>query len=247
MRALVAILLVSIAASAARAETLTMSVAASLKDVAATLGKTFEAEHAGVEVTINSGASGMLARQIEEGAPVDVLVSAGRPEIERVQAKRLVLGDPVVIARNRLVLIVPKGSPWIGKNSRALLQSPDVNRIVSGDPAVVPFGKYAQQALQASGLWAQVEPKLVLAADVRQALTYADERAVDAAIVYATDARVAKSAVLLGDVPGAERLEIEAVAVRTKHGTSDLARALLDAWTSAKTQAVLTEAGFLTP
>jgi molybdate transport system substrate-binding protein len=245
MRMLLAVLLLS--TGAVCAETLTMSVASSLRDVAVSLGKSFESEHPGVDVAINTGASGMLARQIEEGAPVDVFVSAGRPEIERVQAKQLVLGEPVVIARNRLVLVVPKDSPWIGKNARALLGSPDVKRIASGDPAVVPFGKYAQQALQAAGLWAQVEPKLVLASEVRQALTYADEGAVDAAIVYATDARVAKSAVLLGEVPGADGLKIESLAARMTHGTSELARALLDAWTGAKARAALAEAGLLAP
>jgi molybdate transport system substrate-binding protein len=247
MRPILFLLVSSALVAAASAEMLTMSVAASLRDVAASLVKTFEEAHPGAQVAINSGASGMLARQIEEGGPVDVFVSAGRPEIQRLQTKELVLGEPVVVARNRLVLIVPKDSPWTGKDARTVLTSPDVKRIASGDPATVPFGAYAKQALQASGLWAQVEPKLVFAADVRQALTYADERAVDVAIVYATDARIAKSAVILGDVPGADGLRIEAVAARTKHGTSELAKALLAVWTGPKTRAALAEAGFLAP
>src|SRR4029077_2246386 len=118
---------------------------------------------------------GMLARQIEDGAPVDVFVSAGWPEVERLQAKGLVADEPVVVARNRLVVVVPKGSPWIGQDPKALLESPDVAKIASGDPKTVAVGKYAKQALEAAGLWASLEPKMVFASEVRQALTYAEQ------------------------------------------------------------------------
>ena len=229
------------------AETLTVSVASSFKDVGAELATAFEAEHAGVTVQLNNGPSGMLARQIEDGAPVDVFVSAGWPEVERLRGKDLVAGEPVVVARNRLVLVVPAGSSWIGKEPRALLTSNEVTRIASGDPATVPFGAYAKQALEESGLWSTVQPKLVFASEVRQALTYAEQKAVDASIVYATDARIVKNATLLGEVPGAEGLRIEAVAVRTRHATGEVADQFLAHLRSERARKALVAAGFGLP
>src|SRR5262249_32970558 len=91
---------------------LTVSVAASFRDVMQTIADDFHQDHPHVTVSFNFGGSGALARQIEDGAPVDVFLSAGWPEIERLKAKNLVAGDPVVVARNRLVLVVPKDSPW---------------------------------------------------------------------------------------------------------------------------------------
>src|SRR5262245_44125102 len=198
------LLLVAICCSAslARADNqLTVSVAASFRDVIQVIANDFTKDHPHVTISFNFGGSGALARQIEDGAPVDVFLSAGRPEIDRLVEKDLVAGAPVVVARNKLVVVVPAKSAWIGKPSRDLLTSPDLKRIALGDPASVPFGAYAKQALTAAGLWDGVSAKAVYAADVRQALTYADDGSVDAAIVYATDARVAKTAKLLGEVP----------------------------------------------
>jgi molybdate transport system substrate-binding protein len=228
-------------------ETITVSFASSFRDVGAAMVEAFRKSQPGVEVAINNGPSGMLARQIEDGAPVDVFVSAGWPEIERLRDKKLVAGEPVVVAKNRLVLLVPAGSPWIGKEPRALLVSPDVKHVASGDPATVPFGAYAKQALVAAGLWETIEPKLVFASEVRQALTYADGKSVDAAIVYATDAKLAKRAVLLGEVPGSAGLKIEAVAVRTARSTAPAAGDFLSSLTSAAARDVLREAGFVLP
>ncbi len=230
-----------------RAETLTVSVASSFRDVGAEIAKQFEATHPGVTVALNNGPSGMLARQIEDGAPVDVLVSAGRPEVERLVDKGLVAGAPTVVARNRLVVVVPKGSPWIGKDPKALLESPDVAKIASGDPKTVPFGNYAKQALEAAGLWAALEPKMVFASEVRQALTYAEQRAVDAAIVYATDAKIAHDAVAVGEVPGAPGLKIEVVAVRMARSTSETAKAFVAELTSEHARGLLVADGFLAP
>ena len=244
-------LLVAMAAGrpgTARAEPrIVVSVAASFRDVGATLARGFEAANPGVAIELNNGPSGMLARQIEDGAPVDVFVSAGWPEVERLRAKGLVAGPPVVVARNRLVLVVPAGSPWIGHEPRAVLAAPEVTRVASGDPQTVPFGAYAKQALEAAGLWAAVAPKLVFAAEVRQALTYADQKAVDAAIVYASDAPLAKHAVVVGEVPGASGLAIETVAVRTRHASGPLAERFLAHLRSDAARAALDAAGFLPP
>jgi molybdate transport system substrate-binding protein len=189
----------------------------------------------------------LLARQIEDGAPVDVLVSAGWSEVERLRAKDLVVGEPIVIARNRLVVLVPASSPWIGKEPLALLGSMALARLAIGDPATVPVGAYARTALRRAGLWDALEARVVYAGEVRQALTYADQGSVDAAIVYVTDARLAKTAVLLGDVPGAAGLAIETVAVRTSHRATHVALAFLRHLEGPGARRVLLGAGFLEP
>jgi len=221
---------------------LMVSVAASLRDVVSEIGRDFEAT-THVHLDYNVGGSGALARQIALGAPIDVFVSAGRSEIERLRAKRPDVGEPTTIARNRLVVVAPRTSPWSGRPVAAMLRAPAVTRIATGDPTIVPFGAYAKQALETAGLWETVAGKAVFAADVRQALTYADRGAVDAAIVYATDARVAKSAVLLGDLPGGDDVEIEAVAVRT--GTSAEADRFIAALVSPEARAVFERYGFV--
>ena len=107
---IVALLLVT---ASARGEgsgpNITVSVAASLRDIVTALADDFRKIHSKVEITINAGSSGVLAQQIEQGAPVDVFVSAGRLEVDRLVEKKLVAGKPVTVARNRLVVIVPRG------------------------------------------------------------------------------------------------------------------------------------------
>jgi molybdate transport system substrate-binding protein len=237
-----------VAASLVRAEDqMTVSVAASFRDVIQTIADDFRREHPEVTVSFNFGGSGALARQIEDGAPVDVFLSAGRPEIDRLRQKDLVAGEPVVVARNRLVVMVPAGSAWIGKTPHDLLTSPELERIALGDPASVPFGAYAKQALTATGIWDTISGRAVYAADVRQALAYADDGSVDAAVVYATDARIAKSAKLLGEVPGAADLKIEALAVRLKRSTLSASARFLEALASPAARKALTDAGFVPP
>jgi molybdate transport system substrate-binding protein len=241
------ILLLCLASRARADDQLTVSVAASFRDVIQTIADEWKHDHPKVTVSFNFGGSGALARQIEDGAPVDVFLSAGRPEIDRLTAKDLVAGTPVVVAGNRLVVVVPAASSWIGKTPHDLLSSPDLKRIALGDPASVPFGAYAKQALTTAGLWDSLSSKAVYAADVRQALTYADDGSVDAAVVYATDARVAKTAKLLGEVPGSADLKIEALAVRLKRSTVAAAESFLTFLTDPKARRALAAAGFVAP
>src|SRR5262249_33114910 len=158
-RSLVVGLLLASASARAEGTKITVSVAASLRDIVTALADDFHKTHTKVEITINAGSSGVLAQQIEQGAPVDVFVSAGRLEIDRHDEKKLVAGKPVTLARNRLVLIVPRGSAWEGKPPREVLASPEVKKVATGDPETVPFGRYARQALTSAQLWDTVQPK----------------------------------------------------------------------------------------
>src|SRR3989442_8429748 len=112
-------------AGVVRAEDISVSVAASFTDVLEAIGRDFEQQHPNVTVAFNFGGSGLLARQIEDGAPVDVFLSAGWPEIERLAAKGLVAGEAAGVARNRLGVGVSAGPPWAGREPPGPPPAPD--------------------------------------------------------------------------------------------------------------------------
>ena len=227
--------------------TLTVSVAASVQEVIAKVGEDFRRRHPEVRLAVNPGSSGLLAQQIMLGAPVDVFVSAGRAEAQRLLDRGIVAGDPRTLARNRLVLVVPRGSPCEGMTPRAALAAADLKRLATGDPDTVPVGRYAKTALEHAGLWVGLLPKMVFGIDVRQALTYARNRSVDAAIVYATDILPDDGVVTLGDLPGAEAVRAEIVAVRLKRAQSPAAAQFFDHLAGADGAAEFVRGGFLPP
>jgi molybdate transport system substrate-binding protein len=250
MRKLVAILMLAFASGAhAQAEqprrTLLVSAAASLAEIVRSLAGDFERLHPHVKIEVNAGASGVLAQQIEQGAPVDVFVSAGRLEVERLERGGLVAGKPVVLARNRLVVVTTRGSRWAGKPPREVLTSTELRRVACGNPASVPAGRYAQQALTAAGLWQGLEAKLVYTADVRQALAYAEQSEVDVAIVYATDALGRDKVEVLGEIPGGSDVRVEAVAARLKRSTAGATERFIEQLTGPAGAAEFQRRGFL--
>ena len=168
--------------------TLTVSVAASLQEAMAEIAPLFEQAHPGVRVVFNFGGSGSLAQQIENGAPADVFLSAAPQPMDRLASKGFILPDTRRnLLHNELVLIAPTGSAV--PNSFQDLAAANVKLIALGDPSSVPAGDYGRQVLQALHLWDAVQPKLALAKDVRQVLTYVETGNADAGIVYSTDAR----------------------------------------------------------
>lgn len=171
-----------------------VSAAASLRDAFREIGAVYESR-TGTRVNFNFGASGTLQRQIESGAPVDVFASAGRPQMEALAAKGLILVETQRdFAGNALILIAPAGqSPDI--NSFAELGQARVNKLAIGNPRTVPAGQYAEQSLRRLNLWPSLESRLILAEDVRQVLEYVERGEVDAGIVYASDAKSAGNAV----------------------------------------------------
>ncbi len=172
------------------AEEIVVSAAISLKDSFEEIGKRFEKEHKGVRVLFNFGASGVLRRQIEGGAPVDVFASASVKEIDRLDEKGLIIRDTRVnFAGNAIVLVVPSRSK-LRLNSFDDLKRQEIKRIVIGNPETVPAGRYAKQVLNALGLWNELSDKLIFAEHVRQVLDYVARAEVDAGMVYSTDARL---------------------------------------------------------
>ena len=167
---------------------LTVSAAISLKDALDVAKQLYTSENPGVSVALNYGASGTLQIQIEQGAPVDIFLSAAPKQMDSLGTKGLLLeGTRKDFLRNEVVLIVPKDST-VSIASFQDLAKPDVKRIALGEPATVPAGQYAKEVLTSLGIYDAVNSKAILAKDVRQVLTYVETGNVDAGIVYATDA-----------------------------------------------------------
>ena len=179
--------------------TLTLSVAASLTDAMSAIEAQYRQGHAMVDFRNNFGGSGTLAREIEEGAPVDVFLSAAAGPMDELQGKGLIVAATRRnLLRNSLVLIAPSDSRLQGF---AGLTDGSVRKIALGDPGSVPAGLYGKQTLTALHLYDRVGPKIVLAKDVRQVLAYVETGNADAGLVYATDAQGAARARIVATAP----------------------------------------------
>jgi molybdate transport system substrate-binding protein len=171
----------------AAATELTVSAAISLKDVLDEIRTAYITQHPGVALAMNYGASGTLELQIEQGAPVDIFLSASPKQMDDLQSKNLLAdGSRRDLLRNAIVLIVPKGSTNVASFQDLL--KPSVKHVALGEPSSVPAGQYAQQVLTKMGIAEAVNAKAVFAKDVRQVLTYVETGDADAGIVYSTDA-----------------------------------------------------------
>jgi molybdate transport system substrate-binding protein len=176
-----------IGTGAARATELTVSAAVSLKPALEELAKSYQTETKD-KLTFNFGASGALQQQIENGAPVDVFLSAASKQMDALAAKALLLeGTRRELLRNELVLVVPNGAKGI--ESFEDLKRDTVKRIAVGEPKAVPAGQYAHEVFTTLKLADALASKLIPAGNVRQVLTYVEGKDVDAGVVYASDAR----------------------------------------------------------
>ena len=172
--------------------------AASLADAMNEIGERFE-EETGTRVVFSFGGSQALAQQIASGAPADVFVAAGRPPVDFLSSRGAVDLVEDAVVHNELVVAVKEGSAALG--SMADLGGPAVRRVAIADPGLAPAGIYGREALRRLGLWEALRPALVFGADVRAALAYLESGNVDAAVVYATDAREAPGVRALDIVP----------------------------------------------
>jgi molybdate transport system substrate-binding protein len=166
---------------------LTISAAISMKDALTNAGHLFE-QKTGDHLTYNFLASGPLMKQIEEGAPVDVFVSAAHKQMDQLKTENLIDNSTErVIAKGELVLIVPsdENDP---PTTFAELYSPKCTHLAIGEPKSVPAGEYAMQTLTALHLADALKDRFVIGVNVRQVLDYVERGEVNAGLVYRTDA-----------------------------------------------------------
>jgi molybdate transport system substrate-binding protein len=164
---------------------ITVFAAASLQDAAQELKTAYESKHKESKITYNFASSGKLQKQIEEGAPSDLFISAGKSQMDTLEKQALIDKDSRLnLLGNKLVLIAPSDSTL--KDFNGLLDA-SVSKIAIGEPETVPAGKYGREVLQSLKLWDGVQSKLVFTNNVRQVLTYVESGNVEAGLVYKSD------------------------------------------------------------
>jgi len=153
-----------------------------------------------VKITYNFGSSGSLQQQIEQGAPVDIFISAAPKQMNALQAKHLLLEETRQdLWTNQVVLVVPQAAKGISDFQE--LTDEQVHKIAIGAPDSVPAGEYGKEVLTALNLYDSLSSKLVFAKDVRQVLTYVETGNVDAGIVYGTDAKISDKVQIVATAP----------------------------------------------
>src|SRR3984893_3548348 len=159
---------------------------------------------AGHKIVVSYGASSALAKQIENGAPADIFISADLDWMDYVAEHKLIKPDTRFnLLGNKLVLIAPADSTvnlTIGPNF-PLAQALGNNRLAMADPAAVPAGKYGKAALEALGVWSSVAAKIAPAQDVRATLLLVSRGEAPLGIVYQTDAAADKGVKIVGAFP----------------------------------------------
>lgn len=167
--------------------TILLAAAASLKNsIDNELIPLFEEQNPNIKVEATYDSSGKLQSQIEEGADVDVFMSAAMKQMNELDEQGMILEDSIVeLLENKIVLIVPKGSNTSISSFEGIL---DAERIAVGDPESVPAGQYSEESFTNLNMWDQVLEKASLGTNVTEVLNWVAEGSADAGIVYSTDA-----------------------------------------------------------
>jgi molybdate transport system substrate-binding protein len=194
------------------------------------------------------GASSTLARQIEQGAPVALFASADEKWMDYLAQKNLIAADTRKdLLGNDLVLVVPAEKPLhvtIGPGFDLMGLLGANGRLATGDPAHVPVGIYAEQALKKLGWWDKVAPRLARTDDVRAALLLVERGEAPAGIVYATDAAVSKAVMVAGTFPASSHDPVSYPFAVVKAGDTPQARALMTFLAGTQARAVFVQRGF---
>jgi molybdate transport system substrate-binding protein len=203
-------------------------------------------KQSGDKLVFNFGASSLLARQIEQGAPADIFFSADEEKMDYLQERNLIAKETRRTPLSNLLVIV------ISKESRASISSGRdltnamIKRLALAEPKTVPAGIYAKKYLEKIGLWGQIAPKVIPTENVRGALSAVESGNADAAIVYHTDAASSEKVRVAYQVPLEETPDIT-YPVAVLKGSKDFARAknALDHLVSSAALEVFRKHGFI--
>ncbi len=230
---------------------LTVSAAASLQNALSAIDPLFEQDHPDIEVSFNSGGSGTLQRQIEQGAPADIFFSASPLQMDALAEKGLIRSDSRQdLLSNQLVLIAPLAS--------AITQFEDLRpessagqpslKIAVGEFNSVPAGQYAQATLTDLKLLPQLVPQLVFFSNVRGVLAAVESGNAGAGLVYQTDAQLSAQVKVVAIAPQATHPPILypiAILERSQH--PEAAQQYIDFLTTPAANQVFQQFGFITP
>ena len=225
---------------------LTVFAAASLSDALREIVAAYE-NTTGDTVRLNLGASSLLARQIQEGAPADLFFSADEAKMDDLARAGLI--DPATrrsLLSNSLVIVVATDSE-VKLASVHDLAKATVRRLALAEPQTVPAGIYAREYLQAQGLWAAVVGKTVPTENVRAVLAAVESGNVDAGIVYKTDALSSKKVRIAYEIPRGQGPRISYPLAVVKGGGSPQAASRFLAWLASPAgESVFAKYGFIT-
>lgn len=233
---------------AARAQDVKVGAAASLTNVLQNLSAAWN-ESGGGKIVGNYAASSALARQVEQGAPIDVFISADLEWMDYLEQKGLIeTGTRRNVAANTLVLIAPadKAETVVLSKGIDLKARLGGGRLAVADPGSVPAGKYAKDALTALGLWDQVSGSLAPAENVRATLALVARGETPYGIVYATDAKVEPKVKVVAVFPADSHKPIVYPAAIIKGKATPAATSFLQFMQTDKARAILRDAGFTT-
>ena len=205
-------------------------------------------QQTGAKITYNFAASGVLQKQIEGGAPVDVFASASAANMDALVKANLVdQASVVTFAGNEIVLAVPATST-LGITGFADLTKAEVKKVATGDPAVAPHGKSAIEVLTSLKLLDAVKPKLIYAQNAAQTYDYVARGEVDAAILFYTDVNGKTDVKMVEKAPADSYKAVKYVAgVVTASKAKPLGQAFIDALLSPEGQALFAKYGFKAP
>lgn len=242
-------LLVSSAPSLAADDRLLVFSAASLTDALSEIAETYQAE-TDTEVLVSFAASSALARQIENGAPADLFISANLKWLRYLDERGLTAAaGRRLVARNRLVLAAPAGrSAAVSVDDpRSIVAALGDGRLAVAETATVPLGIYSRQALEALGLWGHLNARLAPAANARATLALIETGAVPLGVVYATDAAASRRVDALATIPEASHEEITYWAALITGRETDGARAFLAFLSGQAAHGIFGRHGFSAP
>lgn len=225
----------------APARPIVVFAAASMTDALDRIADEFTGD-TGQAVRTSAAASSTLARQILAGADADLFISADQQWMDELEAAgRIMPSSRIDIAANRLVVVAPGNGP----DSIDLAAGPPaIEAIAIADPAHVPAGRYAKEALESLGWWSALADRVITAPDVRAALRLVEIGEADLGVVYATDARISERVRVLAVIPESAHTPIRYPAALCAGAHPD-APVFLRFLRSERARAALEDAGFI--
>jgi molybdate transport system substrate-binding protein len=198
-----------------------------------------------IAISPNFASSGTLQQQIENGAPVDVFISAGSIQMGNLQKAGLLIDETRVdLLNNTLVLIVTIDNA-LNITGFTDLATDKIDKLAVGDPRFVPAGTYAGMVFDDLGITDSVKEKIVLASDVRQVLTFVESGNVDAGVVYSTDALTSDKVTVVATAPaGINAQVVYPAAVIKTAGNVKTAREYIDFLSGVEADAIFEKYGF---
>ncbi|MFD2923905.1 molybdate ABC transporter substrate-binding protein [Halobacillus naozhouensis] len=224
---------------------LTISAASSLTDAMKEIKTTYESQNKDVTLTFNFAGSGKLAQQIQQGAPLDVFLSANQKWMDKLEKQQFILKETRFSFTGNSLVLITKQNRHFDFSSIQSIQLSDEEQLALGDPASVPGGMYTKQALQSINKWEDLKAQMVYARDVRQVLTYVESGNVALGFVYASDALISDRVKIISQVDQSlHQSIIYPAAVLTASANTKEAKAFLDYLKTEEAQEILESYGF---